>query len=159
MSASEDDRALGLFQTVAQFRADELVQIREQLSDIDRRDPDAARLYELRAGIELLLDEPDKAAVSATNAGRYAGEGGGSAGASYFLGVARFQLGQYEQAVDPLRQAVTLDDNLADAYFLLGVLGKDFLADGSHALEDFKRYIDEGGQDPRAEDWIVELGG
>lgn len=157
LSTSGDDRALGLFQTVAQFRAEELTAIRDQLSDIDRRDPDAARLYELRAGVELLLGEPGKAALSATKAVRSAGAGVGSAGASYFLGVSRFQLGEYEEAEGPLRQAVTIDDHLTDAYFLLGVLGRDFLADGSNALEDLIRYYELGGKDPRAEVWIEEL--
>ncbi|MEM1449482.1 MAG: protein kinase [Planctomycetota bacterium] len=76
-----------------------------------------------------------------------------------YCGLALFRLERYEEAAAVLRRAVELDEGCTAAWFLLGVLGLDYLEDGSRAAEDLRAYLDAGGDDPRAEAWLAEIDG
>lgn len=149
------DRAVALLGLSAAYDGQMEEELLFTLGEIDRADPDRALKLELRAGLQNIASAHEDALASAERALRVDDQ---RAGAHHQRGVALFGLGRYEDAAKALRKAVDLDDSMAESYLLLGVLGLDFLVDGSNAQEDLKRYVEEAEEPlPEAEDWLVEL--
>ena len=76
-----------------------------------------------------------------------------------YSGLALFRLERYEEAALELRKAADLDSGSTTALLVLGVLGLDYLRDGSHATSDLRAYLEAGGDDPRAAQWLAEIEG
>ncbi|MEM9802553.1 MAG: tetratricopeptide repeat protein, partial [Planctomycetota bacterium] len=74
-----------------------------------------------------------------------------------YRGAALLRLERYEEAEETLRAAVEIDRGCTAAWLMLGVLGMDYLEDGSRAADDLRAYLDSGGQDPRVEGWLRQL--
>lgn len=65
---------------------------------------------------------------------------GNDAKLQYNKGIDYYQLGQYTQAAESFRQAVSLDPNYIDAYYNLGAL-MEYLGKDEDALNAFKQII------------------
>jgi len=78
--------------------------------------------------------------------------------ANFLLALVHFSQGKITEAAERLERVLAFDDEDAPAHLYLGILQKDYLGDDRQALAHLERYRDLGGDDPRLEDWLDELG-
>ncbi|NQU07669.1 MAG: tetratricopeptide repeat protein [Candidatus Abyssubacteria bacterium] len=70
------------------------------------------------------------------------------------LGEIYKHLGLFEKALDELLEAKRLNPELSDTYINLGIIYDDHIIDDGKALENYKKYLELGGDDERVLDWI-----
>ena len=74
-------------------------------------------------------------------------------------GLALFRLQDYLDAALKLERVTELEPDETYARLQLGVIYKDYIGDGVRAKTHLRAYLENGGTDPRAQQWIDLLGG
>jgi tetratricopeptide (TPR) repeat protein len=64
---------------------------------------------------------------------------------------------KYVDAVEAYQQALTLNADLMEVHFQLGMLYEDDLQDLPKAVEQYQTYVELGGADPRTKIWIRNI--
>lgn len=73
------------------------------------------------------------------------------------LGEIYKHLGLYEEALRELDEAKRLDPEFPDTFVNLGIIYDDYLADNPKALENYKKFLNLGGDDEQVLEWIAEI--
>jgi tetratricopeptide (TPR) repeat protein len=74
----------------------------------------------------------------------------------YTLGLIYEKRGQYAEAEQAMRAALTANPSYVDVYFTLGSLYADQLKDQRKAVEAFERYLELGGTHNRAREAVAQ---
>ncbi|MGH7230638.1 MAG: caspase family protein [Nitrospiraceae bacterium] len=77
---------------------------------------------------------------------------------SYTLGLVLQKKEQFAEAEQAMRQALAANPNYSDVYLSLGDLYAENLKDQKKAVEAYRRYMETGGTDNRAKNYIQENG-
>ncbi len=123
---------------------------------LDAGPSDPGRVHRLRALIALEAEAWD---VAEDQSERAVGSDPGDAASWSNLGLARFRLEHYPEAAEAMQRAVDLEPDRTFTLRMLGILYKDYLNRPAEALRCFEAYVEAGGEDDRAKDWIILLGG
>jgi tetratricopeptide (TPR) repeat protein len=100
--------------------------------------------------LEYLFNQDD-ALIAANQAVKYAAENPDS---HYTRGLILLKKRQYKDAEQAMQRALALSPDNSDALLILGDLYADDLKDPKKALESYKKYLDAGGTEPRAKDYL-----
>ena len=77
---------------------------------------------------------------------------------SYTLGLVLQRGGQFSEAEQAMRQALTVNPNYSDVYLSLGDLYAEDLKDKAKAVEAYKRHLETGGVEGRARAYLEQNG-
>lgn len=156
LAASANDPLLRDLMVSCDVQLEEYGTALRRLGKVDSEGSDAADRLSLKARLELMTDDLNGALETADILTRV--RNGDRARGLYFTGLVRFRRSEYAESAAALRKSVEIDDRNGHAWLMLGVLGMDYLADGSRALEDLICASEVGGAiHPDLEDWIYEL--
>ena len=100
--------------------------------------------------LEYLFNQDD-ALVAANQAVKYAAENPDS---HYTRGLILLKKRQYKDAEQAMQRALALNPDNSDALLVLGDLYAEDLKDQKKALESYKKYLDTGGTESRAKDYL-----
>jgi tetratricopeptide (TPR) repeat protein len=100
--------------------------------------------------LEYLFNQDD-ALIAANQAVKYAAENPDS---HYTRGLILLKKRQYKDAEQAMQRALALSPDNSDALLILGDLYADDLKDPKKAMESYKKYLDAGGTEPRAKDYL-----
>lgn len=73
------------------------------------------------------------------------------------LGDAYRVQNKYMDAAQAYQQALTLNPDLAEVHYYLGMVDEDNLLDLPQAFEQYQKYVRLGGADPRVEIWLRNI--
>ena len=157
LATSTDDRAAKDLMVAASIEHEDFEGALAYLEDIDSSAPGGLDRLAMRSELLRTVGRADDALATAERMIRVAR----SDSRGYRTkGFALFDLGRYEDAEAALRETVSINNRDGRAWLLLGVLGMDYLPDGSRALEDLKTAYDIiQNSHPDLGDWIIEMGG
>jgi tetratricopeptide (TPR) repeat protein len=114
--------------------------------------PTYGEAYILKSYVLLeYLSNQDDALIAANQAVKYAAENPDS---HYTRGLILLKTRQYKDAEQAMQRALALSPDNSDALLILGDLYADDLKDPKKALESYKKYLDAGGTEPRAKDYL-----
>jgi len=77
---------------------------------------------------------------------------------SYTLGLVLQQQGQFAEAEQAMRQALSVNPDYSDVYLSLGDLYAEDLKETAKAVEAYQRHLDTGGGEARAKAYIEQHG-
>ncbi len=97
------------------------------------------------------LSDQDNALAAANQAIKYAAENPDS---HYTRGLILLKKKQYKEAEQAMQRTLALSPDNADALLLLGDLYAEDLKDQKKALESYRKYLDSGGTESRARDYL-----
>jgi hypothetical protein len=100
--------------------------------------------------LEYLFNQDD-ALIAANQAVKYAPENPDS---HYTRGLILLKKQQYKEAEQGMQRVLALNPDNSDALLVLGDLYAEDLKDQKKALESYKKYLDTGGTETRARDYI-----
>lgn len=100
--------------------------------------------------LEYLFNQDD-ALVAANQAVKYAAENPDS---HYTRGLILLKKQQYKEAEQAMQRTLALNPDNSDALLVLGDLYAEDLKDQKKALESYKKYLDAGGTESRAKEYI-----
>ncbi|HJU04237.1 MAG TPA: caspase family protein [Nitrospiraceae bacterium] len=113
--------------------------------------------YVLKSFVYLELSPNlQEATAAAEKAVKYAPE---NPDAPYTLGLIHQKKGQFAEAEQAMRQALAINPNYSDVYLSLGDLYAEDLKDKEKAIDAYRRYLETGGTDNRARNYLQENGG
>ena len=126
----------------------------ERLNKALEYDPTFGDAYVLKSYVRLeVLPNLDEALAAAKAAVQYAPKNPDS---QYTLGLIYEKRGQYAEAEQAMRQALTVNPSYIDVYFSLGTLYADRMKDQQKAVEVFERYLELGGNHSRAREAVAQ---
>ncbi|MFN0245078.1 MAG: protein kinase domain-containing protein [Planctomycetota bacterium] len=73
------------------------------------------------------------------------------------LGLVLFAQGKHAEAAARFERVIAVEDANAAAHFHLGLLHMDYLGDAAKAGQHLRRYVELGGSDARARQWLEKL--
>ena len=139
-----------------------LQQQRPAQSAIDRLNralaynPKFGDAYILKSYLHLeFLPDLDKALAAAELAVKHAPENPDS---SYTLGLILQRRGQFLEAEKALRQALSVNPDYTDVYLSLGDLYAEDLNDREKSVKAYRRYMETGGTENKARDYLQKSG-
>ncbi|MSR24343.1 MAG: tetratricopeptide repeat protein [Nitrospiraceae bacterium] len=101
------------------------------------------------------LSNQDDALIAANQAVKYAAENPDS---HYTQGLILLKKQQYKEAEQAMQRALALNPDNSDALLVLGDLYAEDLKDQNKALESYRKYLETGGTEARAKDYIEKAG-
>lgn len=101
------------------------------------------------------LSDQDDALIAANQAVKYAAENPDS---HYTRGLILLKKRQYKDAEQAMQRALALNPGNSDALLVLGDLYAEDLKDQKKAMESYKKYLETGGTESRAKDYIEKAG-
>lgn len=101
------------------------------------------------------LFKPDDALVAAKQAVKYAADNPDS---HYTLGLALQRTQQFKEAEQAMLRALALNQTNSDVLLSLGDLYAEDLKDQTKAADAYKKYLEAGGMEPRAKDYLDKAG-
>jgi uncharacterized caspase-like protein len=126
----------------------------ERLNKALEYNPTFGDAYVLKSYVRLeVLPNLDEALAAAKAAVQYAPKNPDS---HYTLGLIYEKRGQYAEAEQALRDALTANPAYVDVYFTLGSLYADHMKDQKKAAEAFERYLELGGNHSRAREAVAQ---
>ena len=157
LTADPDDRAANDLMVAASIENEDYEEALAHLEDIDSGAPGGLDRLAMRSELLRKVGRRDDALATAERMIRVART---DPRGHRMKGFALFELGRYQDAETALRETVAIDNRDGRAWLILGVLGMDYLPDGSRALEDLKTAYDIiQNRHPDLGDWIIEMGG
>jgi tetratricopeptide (TPR) repeat protein len=113
--------------------------------------------YVLKSFVYLeLTPNLQEAMAAAEQAVKYAPQ---NPDAPYTLGLIHQKKGQFAEAEQAMRQALAINPDYSDVYLSLGDLYAEDLKEQAKAIEAYRRYMETGGTDNRAKNYLQENGG
>lgn len=73
------------------------------------------------------------------------------------LGEIFKHLRDFDQCIQHLTEAQRLDPEYPETYINLGIVYDDYVIDDARARENYRKYLELGGTDPRVADWLRAL--
>jgi tetratricopeptide (TPR) repeat protein len=126
----------------------------ERLNKALEYDPTFGDAYVLKSYVRLeVLPNLDEALTAGKAAVQYAPKNPDS---HYTLGLVYEKRGQYAEAEQAMRDALTANPSYVDVYFTLGALYADKMKDQRRAVEAFERYLALGGNHSRAREAVAQ---
>lgn len=128
----------------------------ERLNKAIEYNPAFGDAYVLKSYLYLeFLPNLDEALVAAELAVKHAPKNPDS---HYTLGLVLQRKGQFALAERALLQAVAVNPTYSDVYFSLGELYAENLNDQKKAVEAYRKYLENGGTDNKARDYVGKAG-
>lgn len=131
----------------------------EALASLDKAleyNPAYGEAYILKSYVlQEYLFKTDDALVAAKQAVKYAADNPDS---HYTLGLAFQRKQQYKEAEQAMLRAAALNQENTDVLLSLGDLYAEDLKDQAKAVESYRKYMNAGGAEPRAKDYLDKAG-
>jgi tetratricopeptide (TPR) repeat protein len=131
----------------------------EALASLDKAleyNPAYGEAYILKSYVlQEYLFKTDDALAAAQQAVKYAADNPDS---HYTLGLALQRTQQYKEAEQAMLRAAALNKENTDVLLSLGDLYAEDLKDQAKAVESYRKYLEQGGAEPRAKDYLDKAG-
>lgn len=128
----------------------------ERLNKAIEYNPAFGDAYVLKSFLFLdFLRNLDEAMVAGEQGVKYAPN---NPDAHYTLGLVFQRKGQFKEAEKALRQALAVNPNYTDVYLTLGDLYAQDLKDKDKSIEAYRRYLETGGTEHKAQAYLEKAG-